>query len=204
MLREEGEEIVSPPVLSCQTPPRNWYSDDKHNTTCLPRFVRLSVRPPPVRPSPCMYLRLSVCLSVFLYVRLSFLPVRLCVFIFVLSVCLSLSLCIPVRLAFVLSACLSIPLYACPSVCMFVHPSVCLPVMSVCPPPYPTLRDARGEEDVVVIDLLSLKDGLRLPQVLNEALAGPFASPSVLKLGAPPFPSARVCPTLRYLRYGSI
>eukprot|EP00904_Undaria_pinnatifida_P003919 jgi/Undpi1/13528/HiC_scaffold_8.g03187.m1 len=44
-------------------------------------------------------------------------------------------------------------------------------------------RDARGEEDVVVIDLLSLKDGLRLPQVLNEALAGPFASPSVLKLG---------------------
>ncbi|CAM9877955.1 unnamed protein product, partial [Laminaria digitata] len=44
-------------------------------------------------------------------------------------------------------------------------------------------RDAQGEEDVVVIDLLSLKDGLRLPQILNVALAGPFASPEVLKLG---------------------
>ncbi|CAN0097226.1 unnamed protein product, partial [Ectocarpus sp. 4 AP-2014] len=43
-------------------------------------------------------------------------------------------------------------------------------------------RDADGEEDVLVIDLLSLKDGLLLPESLSEALSGPFGSPSVVKL----------------------
>ncbi|CAB1101408.1 unnamed protein product [Ectocarpus sp. CCAP 1310/34] len=46
-------------------------------------------------------------------------------------------------------------------------------------------RDANGEEDVLVIDLLSLKDGLFLPESLSEALSGPFGSPSVVKLGGP-------------------
>ncbi|CBN77494.1 3\'-5\' exonuclease family protein [Ectocarpus siliculosus] len=44
-------------------------------------------------------------------------------------------------------------------------------------------RDADGEEDVLVIDLLSLKDGLLLPESLSEALSGPFGSPNVVKLG---------------------
>lgn len=46
-------------------------------------------------------------------------------------------------------------------------------------------RDADGEEDVLVIDLLSLKDGLLLPESLSEALSGPFGSPNVIKLGGP-------------------
>lgn len=44
-------------------------------------------------------------------------------------------------------------------------------------------RDAGGQEDVLVIDLLSLKDGLLLPRSLSAILCGPFGSPDVLKLG---------------------
>lgn len=46
-----------------------------------------------------------------------------------------------------------------------------------------TCRDADGQEDVLVIDLLSLKDGLLLPTSLSAILCGPFCSPDVLKLG---------------------
>lgn len=56
--------------------------------------------------------------------------------------------------------------------CRFHHPSI----RRVC-------RDPDGQEDVLVIDLLSLKDGLLLPRSLSAILCGPFGSPDVLKLG---------------------
>ena len=44
-------------------------------------------------------------------------------------------------------------------------------------------RDSDGQEDVLVIDLLSLKHGLALPRSLSAILNKPFGSPDVLKLG---------------------
>lgn len=44
-------------------------------------------------------------------------------------------------------------------------------------------RDARGEEDVILLDLLALQDGLRLPPAVANVLHGPFGSASVFKLG---------------------
>lgn len=68
-----------------------------------------------------------------------------------------------------------------PSVRPFVRSVAFL--VCICLPRGVPHRDEMGEEDVVVIDLLSLKDGLRLPEGLSAVLSGPFASPDVFKLG---------------------
>lgn len=47
-------------------------------------------------------------------------------------------------------------------------------------------RDASGEDNVIVLDLLALQDQLRLPEALNQVLGGPFGSPSIPKLGELP------------------